>query len=398
MSLKDDIDAANEPNEQQSKARATVGLDGGVIETGTLVKPIDLASDWNAVLISFGLDPTIFQVAGDSVRMSKWQSSKRLENGDRDLIWLYSYRASFTRRTQPVLADTELDAMRKQVAKWKPTVRKQMLSDQIPSTLVVCLADLQLGKSAGGVDATVNRVLAGFDATVKRVDELRRIGRNIEGVCLANMGDIIEGCQGQYASQLHTVSLNLRQQLKLALDLFSKGVVTFSQLAAKVEVISLLSNHGEWQRFGGKSITGDSDNADGHVADTTKLILENHPATGHIKWTIPHDEMSVMSVLSGVAVAFTHGHKMTGKPFEFLRGQSLRLLYEEGKAPDLWVSGHFHHLNITDFGAFTHLQCPSNDGGSKYFTDTTGKWSTAGTLSFLVGEHTPLKFSDVAVL
>jgi len=341
----------------------------------------------------------VFEVADDTVRMSKWQSSKRLDNGDRDVIWLYSYKARFRRRTQPVLADSELDAMRKQVAKWKPTIRKQVLSDQIPSTFVVCLADLQLGKSAGGgVDETVKRVLKGFAATVERVIELRKMGRNIEGICVANMGDIIEGCQGQYESQLHTVELNMRQQLLLALDLFCKGIVTFAQLSEKVEVISLLSNHGEWQRRGGKSITGDSDNADGFIADATQRILQDNPATSHIKWSIPHDEMSVMSVLSGVAVAFTHGHKMTGKPFEFLRGQSLRLLYEEGKAPDLWVSGHFHHLNITDFGAFTHLQCPSNDGGSKYFTDTTGKWSTAGTLSFLVGEHTPLKFSDVAVL
>jgi len=396
MSLADEIADAQIPKPEK-KAWATVGVDGGELETGTLPEP--LTGDWTAVLRGFGLDPDVFEVADDTVRMSKWQSSKRLDNGDRDVIWLYSYKARFRRRTQPVLADSELDAMRKQVAKWKPTIRKQVLSDQIPSTFVVCLADLQLGKSAGGgVDETVKRVLKGFAATVERVIELRKMGRNIEGICVANMGDIIEGCQGQYESQLHTVELNMRQQLLLALDLFCKGIVTFAQLSEKVEVISLLSNHGEWQRRGGKSITGDSDNADGFIADATQRILQDNPATSHIKWSIPHDEMSVMSVLSGVAVAFTHGHKMTGKPFEFLRGQSLRLLYEEGKAPDLWVSGHFHHLNITDFGAFTHLQCPSNDGGSKYFTDTTGKWSTAGTLSFLVGEHTPLKFSDVAVL
>jgi hypothetical protein len=28
----------------------------------------------------------VFEVVGDKVRMSKWQSSKRLDNGDRDLF------------------------------------------------------------------------------------------------------------------------------------------------------------------------------------------------------------------------------------------------------------------------------------------------------------------------
>ena len=397
MSLKDDIDAANEPNEQQSKARATVGLDGGVIETGTLVKPIDLASDWNAVLISFGLDPTIFQVAGDSVRMSKWQSSKRLENGDRDLIWLYSYRASFTRRTQPVLADTELDAMRKQVAKWKPTVRKQVLSDQIPSTFVVCWADWQLGK--GGTDEALKRILQGFAKTVERIIELRKIGRNIEGVCVANMGDPLEGCEGNYASQLFTVELNMRQQLLLALDLWCKGLVTLAGLSERVEFISVLCNHGEMMRRSGKQVTGDSDNAGGFLADTTQRILQNNPATSHINWTIPHDEMTITSILSGVNVAFAHGHKMPqGKPLEWLRGQAIRLLREEGREPDIFVTAHFHHLNVTDWGPFTQISCPSNDAGSKWLTDTKGVWSTPGTLTFLVGKHDPRFFSDLQVL
>ena len=389
--------ASHETLKTGSKAWANVHADGGEFETGTLPEP--LTGDWSGVLRGFGLDPDLFEVADDTVRMSKWQSSKRLENGDRDLIWLYSYKARFKRRTQPLMADVDLEMFRTKVGKWKPTAHKQKVSDEIPCTFVVCWADQQIGKSAGGgVDATVKRILAGFEATVKRIVELRRIGRNIEGVAIVNMGDPIEGCDGNYASQLFTVELNLRQQLLLALDLWCKGLIAFSEMSEQIQFVSVLCNHGEWMRRGGKQVTGDSDNVGGFLADTTKRILETNPATMHIKWIIPDDEMTVTAVLSDVKVAFAHGHKISGKPLEWLRGQSIRVLRDEGREPDLWVTAHFHHLNVTDFGAFTQIQCPSNDGGSKWFEDMTGKWSSAGTLTMLVGRHDQRNWSDLQVL
>jgi len=102
--------------------------------------------------------------------------------------------------------------------------------------------------------------------------------------------------------------------------------------------------------------------------------------------------------LSGVRVAITHGHKISGKEFEWLRGQAQRLQYEDGVMPRLWITAHRHHLSIEDFGAFWRFQCPSLDGGSKWFSDMTGKWSTHGTLTMLVGNHDLRGWSDVAVL
>jgi hypothetical protein len=144
----------NISNEPDQKPWAEIGLDGGEIATGTLTAPL-LVSDWDAVLKSFGLDPAIFQVADDKVRMSKWQSSKRLENGDRDLIWLYSYRATFTRRKMAKIDDLDIESIRKNIRTFKPlkTASKGILQD--PSTFVFLAADWQLGKSsAGGPEAT----------------------------------------------------------------------------------------------------------------------------------------------------------------------------------------------------------------------------------------------------
>jgi hypothetical protein len=389
------LEADGHPN--GDKAWATVSPDGGELSTGAM--PVELGTDWDSVLKGFGLDPDVFEVVDDTVRMSKWQSSKRLENGDRDLIWLYSYRARFRRKSLTAFPDTEVEDIRKYVQKWKPLSKTKQESPETGSTLVVCWADQQLGKSAGGgVDATVERILDSYTATIERVKELRKNGRNIEKIAIVNMGDPVEGCDGNYASQLFTVELTQRQQLLLALDLWAQGVRQLSSLAEESEFISVLCNHGEWMRKGGKAVTSDSDNAGGFLTDALQRILTGRPEADKLKWNIPHDEMTTTSVLSGVKVAFTHGHKITGKEVEWLRGQSIRILREEGREPDIWVTAHRHHLQVQDFGPWYRFQCPSNDGGSKWYTDTSGNWSTPGTLTFLVGKHDPRGWSDMAVL
>ena len=400
MSLADDL--AKERNVKASandsvdgKAWAQVGLDGGELSTGAM--PTELVGDWDAVLRSFGLDPTVFEVADDTVRMSKWQSSKRLENGDRDLIWLWSYRAKFKRKSLTALNDAEIDDIRKYVHKWKPPSTKVTVSNETPCTFVFNWADLQLGKSAGGgVAATVDRMVASIDAGVKRIKELQRAGHNIEGIAFTNMGDPFEGCDGNYASQLFTVELTQRQQLLLGIDLFAKAITTLAPLTPRLDVVGVLCNHGEWMRRGGKQVTSDSDNSGGFLLDALYRILDGH--VPNLEWTIPHDEMVTTKVLSDVKVAFAHGHKISGKKVDWFNAQSIKVLREEGREPDLWVTAHYHHLEIIDHGAYTSLQCPSLDGGSKWFADSKGIWSTAGVLTFLVGRHDIRNYSDLAVL
>jgi hypothetical protein len=259
MALRDEIRAEmSQEADKDIKAWAEVTPDGGELSTGVLPTPI--TSDWTAILVGFGLDPDVFEVADDTVRMSKWQSSKRLENGDRDLIWLYSYKARFRRKSLTVLADNDIDEMRSRVAKWKPSAKTVVKpSDGVPCTFVFNWADLQLGKSAGGgVAATVERMVASIGAGVKRIKELQRAGHNIEGVAFTNMGDPFEGCDGNYASQLFTVELTQRQQLLLGIDLFAKAITTLAPLTPQLDVIGVLCNHGEWMRRGGKQVTSDS--------------------------------------------------------------------------------------------------------------------------------------------
>ena len=402
MSLIDDIEnASTDDLKDKQKPWAEIGLDGGQIYTGVLDTPI--ADDWSPILRGFGLDPDVFEVVGDQVKMSKWQQSKRTESGDRDIVWLYAYKAVFRRKLASAISQIDIDEIRKHVRKWKPS-KITKPTDEVPSTLLVCWADWQLYKSAsGGVEATTARVLESFDKTVQRVKELRKLGRNIEGIHIVNCGDPIEACDGMYASQLFSVQGGLRDQLRLALDLWTQGVQTLAPLAEYASFTSCISNHGEWQRKGNKSMTTDSDSADGFLADALMRVLDGSDLIH--EWNIPHDQMVMQSEISGVNVAFHHGHKMVGKEIDWLRGQSLKQLKEVGAEPEIWVTAHKHHLKMTDYGGVQHFQCPSLDtdgspsGGSKWYSDTTAQWSTApGTLTMLIGHHDPKKWSDLAVL
>ena len=90
MSLNDSLNNEIDDSSlnKQEKPWAEIGLDGGELFTGVLDAPI--SEDWSPILRSFGLDPNIFMVVDDKVKMSKWQQSKRTESGDRDIVWLYS--------------------------------------------------------------------------------------------------------------------------------------------------------------------------------------------------------------------------------------------------------------------------------------------------------------------
>jgi hypothetical protein len=410
MSLADDLARLekNSPPPDQAGAawRSSLTSEHADIETAPVA---DKITDWTGVLRHFGLDPAEFEIIDDTVKMSSWQQSRRTDDGDRDLVWMYAYKARF-RRVTTRLPEADVDALTAKIDRWKPTkpaARKAGLG--APCTLHVGWSDWQLGKS--GVAVTTQRVLDSFDRTVARVAELRRMGRNVTSVAIANMGDPIEGCYGNYESQLFTVEMTKREQLNHALDLWTTGIRALAPLFDDVLFVSVLSNHSEWTRqgTGGRPVTSDSDSADGFLAETLQRVLADRPTFEHVRWLIPHDEMTVCERLSGVDVAYTHGHKMPGSPKEldWLRGQSIRLLREHGAEPRLWNTAHRHHVDVKDFGPWWRMQHPTLDNGSKWFEDSSGMWSTPGTMTYLIGEHDqaggPLAaggkgWSDMAVL
>src|SRR4051812_8082206 len=87
--------AVTAPDQAAAAWQLTLTSDHADVTTGALDAPIVEVSDWDGVLRHFGLDPALFEVVDDTVKMSRWQQSKRTETGDRDVVWLHAYKARF---------------------------------------------------------------------------------------------------------------------------------------------------------------------------------------------------------------------------------------------------------------------------------------------------------------
>lgn len=369
-----------------------LGPDGGEFSDIQTDAPL---SDWSDIFRRFNLDPAAFEIVDDTVRMSQWQQSKRLEDGTRDVVTLYSYRAQF-RRKMAGLVDQA--AVVEGLRKWKPrTYIASSLGE--PVTFRDGWADWQLGKGEGdGTDGTVQRILDGFEKSIARVKQLRKIGVNVSELLIAQMGDPIEAVTGHYTSQTYTVDRNMRDQLNLAIELHLTGLKALAPLFERVTFAACLCNHGQWQRVGGKAFTDDADNATGFIADTLRTVSGTHDGMSHVEWLVPRDEMITYGTFSGVNVAMAHGHKIGGSEETWLSKQAGWLLSERGFRVELWSTAHRHTAALNDFGPYHRIQDSTVDPGSKSFTDGTGKFSTRGKTTFVIGSSFERKFAHYEVL
>lgn len=364
------------------------------------------SGDWSWLLAEFDLDPATFEVEGNSVRISKWQQSARSKAGDRDVVTLYSYRARF-RRIDAAMPEEDIEAVRARVQKWRPVRRVLGKGLGPPVTQYAGMADWQLGKGDGdGVAGTTDRVLAGFEELAARIKELRRIGRNIEALSLWNNGDMNEQCHQYYPNQAFTVQLNSRRQFNLGIDLWLSGIRLLAPMVEDVECGSVLCNHGQQNRSAGKQITDDSDNLGGLMPETMQRILADRPGFEHVRWSIPDDQMCMVTEMSGVGVALTHGHATPGphqaeKEYSWCTNHGNMLRRRHGIEAEIWMIGHYHTELVRDGGDITIIRHPSQDGGSKNYTDRSGRYSRPGMTTMLVGRHDQggtRGFSDYQIL
>jgi len=399
VSLADAINNQPPTDDPVNKGSIDVTPDGAAVNNVVVNSPIN--EDWSTVFALFNLSAADFEVVDDTVKMSTWQQSKRTDDGTRDVIQLYSYSARFKRKPKERLPEAEVEARREQVRNWVLPARRPVSGGRPSVAAVVNLADIQGGKSeGGGVAATQQRLLDGL-ANLHAWLEQQSAHYDITELVLVNNGDPMEGCDGSYASQLFTVELNTRGQMNFVLDMWELYAKALFPQFEKAQFVSVLCNHGQLGRQNGRdNKTSDSDNAGGFLAETLRRILAARPEFDHVEWTIPHDEMNVYTTVAGVPLAFNHGHKVPGNGatgFEkWLNGQVRGDL--NAHAARIWQTAHRHHFACWDMGSCTVFQAPSLDGGSKWLRDTTGQYARSGILAYLVGDHSPLGWSDLAFL
>ena len=174
MSFADDLTP-----EQETKSKNNAEAHGDVGKLEVYDYPVALEGDYSPLLEFFGFSPTEWQVI-EPVRVGKWQQSKRLESGERDLVWLYSYRAQFKRiSAEQILSDADLDASAAAVRARTP---KKTLGVVLgPEVAYVHLqGDEQTGKAeGGGLEGLLSRETEVVERSVETIKALRKGGANI---------------------------------------------------------------------------------------------------------------------------------------------------------------------------------------------------------------------------
>jgi len=353
-----------------------VSWDGneGVVTTEAMEG--DAHPDWSGVLRIWGLDPDNFAVV-EPVLFNVWGNAEGALNRQ--------WKGKVVRKGAKERAD--IDHLIQEIRKHKPRERKPLIEGS--ASLVVVAADWQVGKKDGdGLKGLVGRWLQAIDDVEARYKELKKMGRPIESITVLCLGDLVEGCDGHYDIQTFTVEVDRRDQVKIARRLLRDALIRWSKFAPEITVAAIGGNHGE-NRKNGKAFTTFNDNDDVALVESVAEIFQANPeAYGHIKFAIPTDSLSLTVEVGTKIIGITHGHLaragagVEAKLRRWIADQTLGR-NKIGDC-DILVTGHYHSLKMADWGGVKWLQAPALDGGSVWWSQSTGERADVGVLTFVV--------------
>lgn len=397
--LADGLDALATPA-PTGKGAMVETPEGVTFENVVLTEPI-LDDDWSPIFVMFNKNPDHFVIKDETVRHSTWQQSARAKSGDRDIVQLYAYSASFTRITRDLIKPAVVESWRAALQVTERATGPKARLDG--GTYVVLVADPQLGKK--GTDEAVANWKRGVELHMDAVDML---GTDVSAVHVAFQGDEHENVVNSYPNQPHTIELNRSAQLELDYDLRVWTMKEALRLRLPVSASSVISNHGEWTRNGGKDpVTTQGDNSSTHIARQVKKLFDELEVFGgqHIDWTIAAGDPAVVLTLSGIKSYFSHGYIEKGKGGSTeIRTRSAIERQILGRTEDLgdvrlFFMAHYHHFYAQEFEGRTQFGCPAIEAerSSEYMLNQYGVWSPPGVLGMLVGEHSRRGWSDLNI-
>lgn len=385
--LGDMVAAADTRPDPGPRLTVDASPDGGEftgLVTAEPIKPGDYEGAFAKVYALAGLNPADYRIVDETVRFSAWQQSKRLENGDRDTITLYSYRARFQRITH---ADAETEDLAPLLAIAKANARKRPPAKTGNLTRVVVISDAQVGKvgSRGGTPALLGRIaglLAQLDAVM--------VERPCADAVVVDPGDLCEGFEN-VASQMHTNDLSHPAQLRAARAILTDIVTGVAARHGACSVVTVPSNHGAWRS--GKNVLGkpsDDYGIDVHMAVSEALARD--PRFSSVTWTFPDEwEESVAIPVRGAILGVVHGHQVNRPDMipAWWKGQSHGT--QPITAAHILLTGHFHHFRSQPSGAIDKrsrqwFQAPTLDNGSDWYRNASGEDSEPGILTFTIDD------------
>lgn len=347
--------------------------DGSKGEVVTPPQP-EANSDERGLIEAVGLDPNKWVIDG-RVLTNRWQ-----QQADSD-DWLYQYK--FHVLSADGIEDPGWEDVIKRMAKHKPKAPKKR---PVKHARVFALSDWQAGSSEGeGTKGLADRI----EDFIEKATAIVKAEKP-DAVYLVGLGDMVEGCDGHYDMQAFSVDMDRRQQCRFVRRALMAIISAIAPHTPRIVLSCVPGNHGEHRREG-KAFTSFGDNDDVATFESVTEVLQEAPAYKHVSWVIPDDDLTVTLDIAGTIVAFAHGHQFKKgatpqqKALNWWMGQAL------GRHPaaeaEALISGHFHHLQIVSMHGRLWLQAPTLDGGSKWFSDTTGSKDVAGTLTFRVDKN-----------
>lgn len=330
--------------------------------------------DATTVLAEFGLNPAEWAVT--SLRRGKWQKF--------DGEWLESVRVNIVPANYMATDELDLEQLVDHIKKWRPG--KGIKKSTGEGAFLIAPSDQQIGKKANGegTGQSVDRILNLTEKAVHRFQQNLKAGINPGTICLALLGDHVEGTtsqngrlQGQAASDL-----GITEQTRVARRLLLAQVKAFAPLVDKLIVPVINGNHDEATR---QVVTDPADGWNVEIASAVQDICAENPELAHVEFRYPSSGHQTLTIdVEGTMLGMFHGHQAN-------QNNTLRYLSQQaagqtalGQA-DIWISGHFHNFKTMDIGERLWIQAPTTDPGSEWFRDRAGMNSKPGLLTLMIG-------------
>lgn len=276
----------------------------------------------------------------------------------------------------------------------EPVFREPLLAKPAPivkdseDTLVVCLADFQVGKVAqgGGTEDTIRLVRRAIHDIA---DDIRFRGP-YKRIILADVGDSTEGFWN-VASQAQTNDLSLTDQIRTVQRLYAEAVRLLAPLCESLYYVSVPSNHCAVRTGPGKNSRANAPDDDFGIMISKNIedVVEDRPGFEHVQFFRPEkwEEAVTVDAADGTRIGFTHGH-LAGSQSK-VPGWFRDLAF--GRRSGLYdarilVHGHWHNFAVSQAGdARWIISCPSADRGSDWWTNISGDSTRPAILTFEAG-------------
>ena len=252
-------------------------------------------------------------------------------------------------------------------------------------TLIVCMADFQVGKaqSGGGTEDTVRLVRR---AVADIAHDIENVG-GYERIILADVGDSTEGFWN-VASQAQTNDLSLTDQIRVVQRLYAEALQALAPLCSSLYYVAVPSNHCAVRTGPGKNSRANAPDDDFGIMISKNIedIVADRSGFEHVTFHRPEkwEEAVTVDAADGTRIGFTHGH-LAGSQSK-VPGWFRDLAF--GRRSGLYdarilVHGHWHNFAVSQAGdARWIISCPSADRGSDWWTNISGDSTRPAILTF----------------